>query len=104
MVLYINSCYESEIYILLFGGGGPGVGVGGEQLPRKNRTTTRPEPRANTHGGQCFFPSELSPDFYLKKTLATNNKGVFNLRSPKSDSNSFLVGGCRHIYVSWLQF
>jgi hypothetical protein len=61
-------------------------------LPRKNRTTTGPEPRANTHGGQCFFPSELSPDFYFKKTLATNNKGVFNLRLPKSDSNFFFGG------------
>jgi hypothetical protein len=46
----------------------------------------------NAHGwGESVFSSGgLSPFFYLKKTLATNTKGRFHFKSPKSDSNFFL--------------
>jgi hypothetical protein len=38
-----------------------------------------------------LFSDELAPDFYLKKSLAANTKGVFDLRSPKSDGNFFFL-------------
>jgi hypothetical protein len=41
-------------------------------------------------GEECFSSGGLSPFFYLKKTLATNTKGGFHFKSPKSDSNFFL--------------
>jgi len=46
----------------------------------------------NAHGwGMSVFSScGLSLFFYLKKTLATNTKGGFHFKSPKSDSNFFL--------------
>jgi hypothetical protein len=44
-------------------------------------------------GDSVFSFGDLSPFFYLKKTLATNTKGVFHLKSPKTDSNLFGRGG-----------
>jgi hypothetical protein len=44
-------------------------------------------------GGQCVFFWRFIAIFLLKKTLATNTKGVFHLKSPKTDSNFFGRGG-----------
>jgi len=41
-------------------------------------------------GGECFFFWRFIAIFYFKKTLATNTKGGFHFKSPKSDSNFFL--------------
>jgi hypothetical protein len=38
-----------------------------------------------------FVSGELAPDFYFKKTMATNTKGVLDFRSPKSDGNFFFL-------------
>jgi hypothetical protein len=46
------------------------------------------------HGwGTVFFSRDLSSFFYFSKTLATNTKGVFHLKSSKTDSNCFGTGG-----------
>ncbi len=44
-------------------------------------------------GDSVFSFGDLSPFFYFKKTLATNKKGVFHLKSQKTDSNFFGMGG-----------
>jgi hypothetical protein len=44
-------------------------------------------------GDSVFSFGDLSPFFYLKKTLATNTKGVFHLKSQKTDRNFFGRGG-----------
>jgi hypothetical protein len=54
-----------------------------------------------------FFLLAIYRHFFdLKKTLATNTKGVFHLKSQKTDSNLFgrWGAGCHHIYAYWLQF
>jgi len=43
-----------------------------------------------------FFLLAIYRHFFdFKKTLATNTKGVFHLKSPKTDSNLFGRGGGR---------
>ncbi len=44
-------------------------------LPKPTKLTYLPD--------LCFF----FPDFYFKNTLATITKGVFHLKSPKTDNN-----------------
>ncbi len=34
-----------------------------------------------------YLPVFFFPDFYFFKTLATNTKGIFHLKSPKNDKN-----------------
>ncbi len=55
-------------------------------------------------GDSVFSFGDLSPFFYFYKTLATNTKGVFHLKSQKANSNFFGrgEGGCLHIYAYWL--
>jgi hypothetical protein len=43
-------------------------------------------------GASVFSLANYRQISTLKKTLAANNKGVFYLRSPKSDSNFFFGG------------
>jgi hypothetical protein len=41
------------------------------------------------HLRAIFFPAIYCHISYVKKTLATNRKGVFHLKSLKSDNNFF---------------